>query len=278
MDLEAELGIDSIKQVEILSALREQMPDMPEIEPSRLAELRTLAQIADAIGGAGVGDVPAAIVEVAPTFAPVAEAPAVAEPAPTPVPVAETPAAPARSTDACRDTVRAVVAEKTGYPPEMLDLDMDLEAELGIDSIKQVEILSALREQMPDMPEIEPSRLAELRTLAQIADAIGEAPVGDVFAAPGEPAVAEASTIPKPLAGPTSEAPPNVVSIDDFRSDALREEAARHGLYRQRVELRDRPAAKQMAAWATQPDVILASPIASRRWLRRWRPSFRAKA
>ncbi|MEO1224429.1 MAG: beta-ketoacyl synthase N-terminal-like domain-containing protein, partial [Pseudomonadota bacterium] len=250
MDLEAELGIDSIKQVEILSALREQMPDMPEIEPSRLAELRTLAQIADAIGGGMAGDAPAAIAEVTTTPAAVAEAPPVAEPAPIPAPAVETPATPAPSTDACRDTVRAVVAEKTGYPPEMLDLDMDLEAELGIDSIKQVEILSALREQMPDMPEIEPSRLAELRTLAQIADAIGGAAVGHMPAATAEPAVADASTAPKPSAGPTSETPPNVVSIDDFRSDALREEAARHGLYRQRVELRDRPAANQMAAWA----------------------------
>ena len=63
----------------------------------------------------------------------------------------------------------------------MLDLDMDLEGELGIDSIKQVEILSALRERIPDMPEIDPARLAELRTLAQIADAIaGSAPASAV--------------------------------------------------------------------------------------------------
>ncbi|MEA3465142.1 MAG: beta-ketoacyl synthase N-terminal-like domain-containing protein, partial [Thermodesulfobacteriota bacterium] len=36
-----------------------------------------------------------------------------------------------------------VVAEKTGYPQEMLELDMSLDADLGIDSIKRVEILSA---------------------------------------------------------------------------------------------------------------------------------------
>jgi len=34
------------------------------------------------------------------------------------------------------------VSERTGYPPEMLSLDLDLEADLGIDSIKRVEILS----------------------------------------------------------------------------------------------------------------------------------------
>jgi acyl transferase domain-containing protein/NAD(P)H-dependent flavin oxidoreductase YrpB (nitropropane dioxygenase family) len=35
----------------------------------------------------------------------------------------------------------AIVSERTGYPAEMLNLDQDLEADLGIDSIKRVEIL-----------------------------------------------------------------------------------------------------------------------------------------
>ncbi|HEX3781794.1 MAG TPA: beta-ketoacyl synthase N-terminal-like domain-containing protein, partial [Pseudonocardiaceae bacterium] len=34
-----------------------------------------------------------------------------------------------------------VVSEKTGYPVEMLDLSMDLEADLGVDSIKRVQIM-----------------------------------------------------------------------------------------------------------------------------------------
>ncbi|RMF89054.1 MAG: SDR family NAD(P)-dependent oxidoreductase, partial [Nitrospinota bacterium] len=38
-----------------------------------------------------------------------------------------------------------IVSERTGYPPEMLDLDLDMEADLGIDSIKRVEILGALQ-------------------------------------------------------------------------------------------------------------------------------------
>jgi len=64
----------------------------------------------------------------------------------------------------------AVVAEKTGYPPDMVDLSMDLEADLGIDSIKRVEILSTVRERAPGLPELDPSALAPLRTLAQIVD------------------------------------------------------------------------------------------------------------
>ena len=48
------------------------------------------------------------------------------------------------------DDVRAImmrqVVDRTGYPEEMLDLDLDLEGELGIDTVKQVAVLGAVRE------------------------------------------------------------------------------------------------------------------------------------
>jgi polyketide-type polyunsaturated fatty acid synthase PfaA len=49
-----------------------------------------------------------------------------------------------------------VVSNLTGYPAEMLSFDMDIEADLGIDSIKRVEILSALEEKMPELPAVSP--------------------------------------------------------------------------------------------------------------------------
>ena len=42
-----------------------------------------------------------------------------------------------------------LVSERTGYPTEMLGLDQDLESDLGIDSIKRVEIVGALQNQLP---------------------------------------------------------------------------------------------------------------------------------
>ena len=42
-----------------------------------------------------------------------------------------------------------VVSEKTGYPAEVLEPGMQLDADLGIDSIKRVEILAALQERLP---------------------------------------------------------------------------------------------------------------------------------
>ena len=45
-----------------------------------------------------------------------------------------------------REKVLAIVAEKTGYPPDMLDMDLDLEADLGVDTVKQAETFAAVRE------------------------------------------------------------------------------------------------------------------------------------
>src|SRR5262245_13405137 len=54
----------------------------------------------------------------------------------------------------------------------MLGLDMEMEAELGIDSIKQVEILAALQARFPGAPEIPASELAGLRTLQDVVDSV----------------------------------------------------------------------------------------------------------
>jgi NAD(P)-dependent dehydrogenase (short-subunit alcohol dehydrogenase family) len=43
------------------------------------------------------------------------------------------------------ESLLALIADRTGYPTEMLEPTLDLEADLGIDSIKRVEILGALR-------------------------------------------------------------------------------------------------------------------------------------
>ena len=152
MDLEGELGVDSIKQVEILSALREQVPGLPELEPEKLTELRTIRLVAGFVGQGMTG-------------APVAPVAAVAE-----VEAAPALAQQGASGGVTADTIRTLIAEKTGYPPEMLEDDMDLEGELGIDSIKQVEILSTLREQVPGLPDLESEQLAEMRTIRKIAD------------------------------------------------------------------------------------------------------------
>ncbi|QYO62032.1 phosphopantetheine-binding protein [Leptolyngbya sp. 7M] len=65
-----------------------------------------------------------------------------------------------------------IVSDKTGYPTEMLELDMDMEADLGIDSIKRVEILTSLQESLPEMPKPNPEEVVEIRTLGQVVEVI----------------------------------------------------------------------------------------------------------
>ena len=167
MGLDADLGIDSIKRVEILSALQERLPEAPAITPERLGEIQTLGQIVDFLGGP---------VETLVLAKP--DGPAVDNAAPeqneasgstTNGVVANTASGAGGSVDVAA-VLLSVVAEKTGYPVDMLDVSMNLDADLGIDSIKRVEILSALQEVLPEAPVVAPDQLGELRTLSQIVD------------------------------------------------------------------------------------------------------------
>ena len=49
------------------------------------------------------------------------------------------------SKEAIKEKVLEIVAEKTGYPKDMLDLELDLEADLGVDTVKQAEMFAAVR-------------------------------------------------------------------------------------------------------------------------------------
>ncbi len=95
---------------------------------------------------------------------------------PTNVPVAtEVSARSTNSVDVTKVSNRLleVVSDKTGYPIDMLDMDMDLEADLGIDSIKQIQIFAAMQDDFPDIV-LDAEVIAELRTLAKITDYLNE--------------------------------------------------------------------------------------------------------
>ncbi|MGZ4173369.1 MAG: SDR family NAD(P)-dependent oxidoreductase, partial [Solirubrobacteraceae bacterium] len=77
--------------------------------------------------------------QAAPAAEPVAPEP-VAAPEPTPTPAA------AATDDDVPARVLAIVAEQTGYPTDLLDMELDLEADLGIDTVKQAEVFAQIRE------------------------------------------------------------------------------------------------------------------------------------
>lgn len=100
---------------------------------------------------------------LAPTPPPQAKEPepAAAASSPSPAPVAD----PAEPSDFAA-LVRRLVADRTGYPPEMLDQPLDLEGDLGIDSIKRVEILAAIQQETGLTIDME--RAGEIRTLEEL--------------------------------------------------------------------------------------------------------------
>ncbi len=157
-DVEAELGIDSIKRVEIISALQKSyLPDDERQDPEameRLTAVKSLGGVVDWIVQA-LQDVRHRADET--------------EPASPGEPVA---AAPTR--EELTKVLLQIVSERTGYPSEMLDLDADVEAELGIDSIKRVEIIGALRKSFfADEDEQDPEAMEELtavKTLGGVVD------------------------------------------------------------------------------------------------------------
>ena len=126
-DLEADLGIDSIKRVEIVGAFAKQAPagiaDAMQADMERFTAAKSLAALLAAL--------PAS------------------EPAATAQPATAMAAAPAADFDA-QAALLALVADRTGYPEDMIGLDADLEADLGIDSIKRVEIVGAFAKHAPE--------------------------------------------------------------------------------------------------------------------------------
>jgi polyketide-type polyunsaturated fatty acid synthase PfaA len=155
MDMEADLGIDSIKRVEILGAMQEQYPELPTIAAENLVVLRTLEQIVGAfISTPQKGE---------------EKEPAKQEHSPEPdTGKIEDKTANAVPESELQPAFLEIVSEKTGYPTDMLELGMDMEADLGIDSIKRVEILGAMQERFPQLPAIDAEELTMLRTLEQI--------------------------------------------------------------------------------------------------------------
>ncbi len=142
LDLEADLGVDTVKQAEVFAAVREQY-HLERDTTLQLRDFPTLGHVAGwvhdktGIPAPGTDQPPAASEPVA------ARATSDADPT-----SAVAPAAPGPATgDPVLAAVTTIVAEMTGYPPELLDPDLDLEADLGVDTVKQAEVFAAVREQ-----------------------------------------------------------------------------------------------------------------------------------
>jgi acyl transferase domain-containing protein/acyl carrier protein/NAD(P)-dependent dehydrogenase (short-subunit alcohol dehydrogenase family) len=240
LDLEADLGVDTVKQAEIFAAIRE-MYNIPRDENRKLRDYPTLAHVIRFVYEkrpdlAGEGAAPK--VGQFAVAAPVAEIPA-------PVAKASEPAAavlPAVSLDSIKAKVMEIVAEKTGYPQEMLDLDLDLEADLGIDTVKQAEMFAAVRTAY-NIPRDENMKLRDFPTLAHVIQFAQQRQPGAVSTASavsaGEKkpdAVAVAPVAPAPPATATV-SPVAAVSLESIKAKVLEIVAEKTGYPQEMLDL-----------------------------------------
>lgn len=187
----------------LLSALIEMQRQTAE---AHAMYLRTTEQSLAALLRAGASFEPGPVAPLAAPPPKMPVAPAVR------VPSVETPAAPAAPPKLAapepglRDApaededlealVLSVVAEKTGYPVAVLGLHMDLEADLGVDSITRMQVLAALRTRFPRLTEVGQATVTELVMLRTLADLAGKLKL--LLAGPTTRAMEPASPAPGP--------------------------------------------------------------------------------
>ena len=187
LDLEADLGVDTVKQAEVFAAVREHF-DVERDANLQLRDFPTLNHVAGWVRSKKGIAAPA----------PAAAAP-VAAPAAAPAAVVSAPAAAAPSADEVLSVVTQIVADMTGYPTDLLDPELDLEADLGVDTVKQAEVFAAVREHF-NVERDANLQLRDFPTLNHVA--------GWVRSKTGIPAPAPAAAAPAaPAAAPAAAAP-----------------------------------------------------------------------
>lgn len=199
-DIEADLGIDSIKKAQLFGELREFF-DLESLTNFSLDNFRTLRDIAvmlQTVPGKGqwlessellqqavpaVADRPAIAAqergELAATLAAVGnnasrELEKVGGKTVDPIAGTRAESGSGVSAEFLQQFLVDFVVEQTGYPAEIVDLDADLEADLGIDSIKKAQLFGELREMFhfPQSADVSDAggrqSLANYRTLRDV--------------------------------------------------------------------------------------------------------------
>ncbi len=266
LDLEADLGVDTVKQAEVFAAVRGHY-ELERDDNLQLRDFPTLRHVADWVRQrAGLPTATPAAVVAAP--APVAAAPAV---------------------DDVLDQVTAVVAEMTGYPTELLEPDLDLEADLGVDTVKQAEVFAAVRGHY-ELERDDNLQLRDFPTLRHVADWVRQraglptATPAAVVAAPAPVAAAPAvddvldqvtAVVAEMTGYPTELLEPDLDLEADLGVDTVKQAevfAAVRGHYElerdDNLQLRDFPTLRHVADWVRQraglptatPAAVVAAP------------------
>ena len=156
LDMEADLGIDTVKQGEIIADLRQEYK-LPRENDFRLKDYPTLNHVIDYLSTRlSKIDIPTpAIVEFQRDKS-------------QPHPETAQVTAPTAQADNILREIQSLYAAKTGYPMDVLDPTVDLEADLGIDTVKQTELFALIREKY-GIPRIEKLKMKDFPNLNSIA-------------------------------------------------------------------------------------------------------------
>ncbi len=164
LDLEADLGIDTVKQAEFITEVREKF-EIPRIDGLKIAEFPTIEHIINFV----LSHTTSKSGEQSHDALPVA--------------------ASSQDSSAVQEKILALLSEKTGYPADMLDVELDLEADLGIDTVKQAEFISEVREAF-GIPRIDGLKIADFPTIKHIIGFVMEGRQSDVQPAEASEAIA----------------------------------------------------------------------------------------
>ncbi|MHA2269288.1 MAG: SDR family NAD(P)-dependent oxidoreductase, partial [Promethearchaeota archaeon] len=135
-DLEEDLGIDTVKQAEIFGEIREKW-DIEVDDSFNLADYRTINEIIQMLNEYLGADTTSSRVVLS------------------------------TDTSKLEEKLVQIISEKTGYDPEDIDVNFDLEEDLGIDTVKQAEIFGEMRDYLK-IPEDTEIGLAGLKSIREI--------------------------------------------------------------------------------------------------------------
>lgn len=157
-DLEADLGVDSVKQAELLARVTDGYDLHTDPADFRLSELTSLGKISAFV---------LACMERNPAPAKTVTEPAANPPTSTPLPTPHQ-----HSRTQILDELRATYAAALDYPASVFTETADLEADLGVDSVKQTELLAQVSDRYALALHPDELHLTELTTLGNIADLV----------------------------------------------------------------------------------------------------------
>lgn len=181
-DLEADLGIDSIKVAQMMGELNEHFGlNVSSLRSKTSDDFKTLRMIVETVLAAGVTGVAADVkgLGTGATASMTQSSPtierSIEQPTNTVIAPARIGSSGNRSPQALQKFLVDFVVEQTGYPEDIVELDSDLEADLGIDSIKIAQMLGELKEHFDlDVSDFGAKSMDEFKTLRAIINRIAQ--------------------------------------------------------------------------------------------------------